>query len=161
MSFAQQPGRWDVVQLRVHALEPGLDHGPGVALCQQGRDMVGVPQPNYDLCGGFPFTVGPLADGAGLLDRADVRDKLRAQDVSEVTDQLGFGQPNGILMGFQPSTGSCTCTCTCTCTCCHNVTDTTLFQELEHNENHTRKHKTQNADNRPAAGPACREASPD
>jgi len=43
LAFAEQAGRRDIVQLRVHALEPGVYYGPGITLREQGGHVVGGP----------------------------------------------------------------------------------------------------------------------
>ena len=43
LAFAEQSRRRNVIELRVHALEPGLHYGPGITLREQGGHVVGGP----------------------------------------------------------------------------------------------------------------------
>lgn len=108
VSVAQEPGRREVVEPAVLALEPGLNHGRGVALAQQGDGGVGDAKTSRDPGCGFTSTVGPLVDGGGV-DGREVGHEPGAEVVAEVADEgvdrsrVARRQPRNRVGGPRPS----------------------------------------------------------
>ena len=90
-ALAEQPGRCDVVEPGIHALKPCLNDRRGVLLAQQSRDAVRRAQPLDDICRRRTgiIGIGPLPNGPGLPNGAQVGNQPSAQKVAELCNQLG------------------------------------------------------------------------
>jgi len=88
-----------LVEQRIEALEPHLgDLGP-IRIGDAARNLIGKPQLKLDLMTAWRApALYPLPYGARLADRADIGDKLGAQELTQFAGKLGEAHARGLVM---------------------------------------------------------------
>ena len=87
--LAQNPRRRAIIELWAAALKPSLGDAASVGAVNQQRGLEGEPQSRLNRRRGLELPVCPPADGARLLNLAEICDEPSSQHIAQVGDDLG------------------------------------------------------------------------